>query len=163
MRKFSKFSALLGITVAVGLLSSTMPTTAQADMNDVKERRALMKSNGKNLKGVFGFVKGKGGSPDSVAGNARVLAANAARISKMFAPGTGRDKLGSKATRAKPDIWQDRAKFDAIAAKTEKLAHALEAAARTGDKKQIAMAAGAIGKQSCTACHKPFRGPKHKE
>lgn len=162
MRKFSKFNAFLGIVVAVGLISASIPKSAHADMNDVKERRALMESTGKNFMAVFGFVKGKGGSPDSVAGNARILAANAAKISKLFRPGTGRDKLGSKATRAKPEIWQNRAKFDEIAANMEKLAHALEAAARTGDKKKIGAAAGAIGGQSCKACHKSFRGPKHK-
>jgi cytochrome c556 len=162
MRKLVKLGALLGIVVAVGLMSTTIPNLAYADSNDVKERRALMKSNSKILKGVFGYLKGKGGSPETVAGNARVLAANATKIATLFAPNTGRDKLGSKATRAKPDIWQDRAKFDGIAANMVKLAKALEAAARSGDKKKIGAAAGAIGGQGCKACHKAFRGPKHK-
>jgi cytochrome c556 len=162
MRFFSKFSALLGIVVAVGMISISIPKPAHADMDDVKERRALMKSTGTNFKAVFAFVKGKGGSPESVAGNARILAANAAKMSKLFQAGTGRDKLGSKATRAKPEIWQNRAKFNEIAANMEKLAHALEAAARTGDKKKIGAAAGAMGGQSCKACHKSFRGPKDK-
>ena len=162
MQKLLKFSGLLGIVVVIGLLSTSIPTTAYADMGDVKERRALMKTVSKNLTGAFGFVKGKGGTPESVAANARALAASAAKMSKLFSAGTGRDKLGAKATRAKADIWQDKAKFDRIAAKLEKLAHGLEAAARTGDKKKIGMAAGAIGKQTCGGCHKAFRGPKHK-
>jgi cytochrome c556 len=162
MEKLLKICGMLGIVVAVGLMSTSIPKPAFADSNDVKERRALMKSTGKNLRGAFGFLKGKGGSPESVAANARVLAANAKKMTMLFAPNTGRDKLGSKATRAKADIWQNRAKFDAIANEMAKLAQALEAAALTGDKKKIGAAAGAIGKQSCQGCHKSFRGPKHK-
>lgn len=162
MRKFAKMSALLGIVAAVGLMSAGVPSFAGSDMSDVKERRALMKSNGKNLGGVFGYLKGKGGSPESVAANARNLAANAAKIPMLFAPDTGRDKLGAKATRAKPDIWMDRKKFDGMAADAKKLALALEAAARGGDKKKIGAAAGALGKKGCGTCHKAFRGPKDK-
>ncbi len=162
LKKLLKNCGMLGIVVAVGLMSISSPKPAYADFNDVKERRAMMKLTGKNLRGAFGFVKGKGGSPDSVAANAQVLAANAKKMTMLFAPNTGRDKLGSKATRAKADIWQNRAKFDGIANNMAKLAQALEAAARTGDKKKIDAAAGAIGKQSCTGCHKAFRGPKHK-
>ena len=162
MEKLLKFCGMLGIVVAVGLMATSISKPAFADSNDVKERRALMKSTSKNLKGAFGFIKGKGGSPDSVAANARVLAANAKKITMLFTPNTGRDKLGAKATRAKADIWQNRAKFDGIANNMAKLAEALEAAARTGDKKKIGAAAGAISKQGCKACHKAFRGPKHK-
>jgi len=157
-----KICGLLGILLAVALMSTSSPKPAFADSNDVKERRTLMKSTGKNLRGVFGFVKGKGGTPDSVAANARILAVNAKKMTMLFAPNTGRDKLGSKATRAKADIWRNRAKFDGIANNMAKLAQSLEAAARTGDQKKIGAAAGAIGKQSCKACHKTFRGPKHK-
>lgn len=162
MKNLLKTCGMLGIVLAIGLISTSSPKPAFADSNDVKDRRALMKSTGKNLKGAFGFVKGKGGTPDSVAANARVLAANAKKMTMLFAPNTGRDKLGAKATRAKADIWQNRAKFDGIANNMVKLAQTLEAAARTGDKKKIGAAAGAIGSQSCKACHKAFRGPKHK-
>jgi cytochrome c556 len=59
-------------------------------------------------------------------------------------------------TKAKPEIWTERAKFDAAAAKMQEEAQKLSAAAKTGDAAQIRAAFGALG-ASCKACHDAYQ------
>lgn len=68
--------------------------------------------------------------------------------------GAGTDMVNN--SRAKPEIWQQQAKFkteaDAMVAAADKLA----AAAKGGDVKAIQAAFGETGK-SCKSCHDQFR------
>jgi cytochrome c556 len=59
-------------------------------------------------------------------------------------------------TRAKPEIWKERAKFDAAALKMQEDVAKLNAAAKTGSLDAIKAAAGAVG-QSCKGCHDDYQ------
>ena len=68
-----------------------------------------------------------------------------------FGPGTDVGKTG-----AKPQIWTERAKFDAAAKKMQDEMVKLDAATKTGNLEQIKVAFGATG-AACKACHDDFR------
>jgi cytochrome c556 len=59
-------------------------------------------------------------------------------------------------TRAKPEIWAERVKFDGAAAKMQEEMAKLNVAAKGGNLDTIKAAAGAVG-QACKACHDAYR------
>ena len=64
---------------------------------------------------------------------------------------------GSQAnSKARPEIWTERAKFDAAAQKMQDDMSRLNAAAKTGNLDQIRAAFGATA-QSCKACHDAYQ------
>lgn len=90
--------------------------------------------------------------------NAQVAADNAAIAETMSklpwaAFGEGTD-LGE--TKARPEIWQEQAKFKAAAEKMQSEMGKLAAAARTGNLDSIKTAFQATS-SSCKACHDDFR------
>ena len=66
----------------------------------------------------------------------------------------GTDKAGN--TRAKPEVWAQKDKWNAAVAKSQDDVAKLVAAGKTGNLDQIKSAAGAVG-GSCKACHDDFR------
>ncbi len=73
-------------------------------------------------------------------------------IPTLFPPGS---ETGHN-TKAKPDIWSDRAGFDKAAADFTAAAKKLADAAKSGDKAAFADAFKATG-ATCGACHKTYR------
>ena len=59
-------------------------------------------------------------------------------------------------TRAKPEIWKERDKFDAGARKMQDEMAKLSVAAKSGSLDQIKAAFGPVG-QACKACHDNYR------
>jgi cytochrome c556 len=59
-------------------------------------------------------------------------------------------------TKAKPQIWTEKAKFNEYAEKMQAEMTKLDAAAKTGNLDSIKAAVGAVG-GSCKACHDAFR------
>jgi len=118
-----------------------------------------MKSNGKNMRVVVGFVKKNEGTASDVARSARTVASNMAQFANYFPKGTAQGG-GAGNTRAKADIWTDWPKFVGSTARATQLALDLSAAAESGDKGAIGKALGAVGK-GCGGCHKAWRGPKN--
>lgn len=150
---------LFSVGLAVAIVASAAPIQTVSAADVVKERRALMKNNGKNVKVIVGYLKKGMGTTADVAASADAIAANAGKIVALYPAGTGSgDNVGK--TRAKPEIWSERAKFEAAAGKLKTLAMNLASAARSGDKKAIGAAMGAMGKQSCGGCHRAFRAKK---
>ena len=66
----------------------------------------------------------------------------------------------SPLSRAKPNVWTEKAKFDELAKDNEKAALALAAAAKAGE--DLKAPSGAMFK-TCKACHDQFRVPKEGE
>ena len=66
----------------------------------------------------------------------------------------GSDKGGN--TRAKPEIWSEKDKFQAAVAKSQDDQNKLVAAVKSGNLDQVKAAVGAVG-QSCKACHDSYR------
>ncbi len=59
-------------------------------------------------------------------------------------------------TKAKPEIWKDKARFDKLAQELQVETAKLETAAKAGDLAQLRAALGPTGK-ACSNCHDDFR------
>ena len=156
--------AIRGATLALVIAAisiSAMPSSVDAQMADksIDARRALMKSNGKNIRVVVGFMKKGKGTTADVAMSARMIASNMAQFPNHYPKGTAQGS-GAGNTRAKAEIWTAWSRFARASAKGTELALDLAMAADTGDKAAVGKALGALGK-GCGGCHKAFRGPKN--
>ena len=114
-----KSATLAMMIVAVAASCSTGANVADADMagKAIDARRALMKSNGKNMKVIGGFVKKGTGSAADAAKSARMIASNMAQFPNHYPKGTAQGS-GAGNTRAKPEIWTAWTKFAGGAAWT---------------------------------------------
>jgi cytochrome c556 len=153
------FVALSVAALAVGGAALVSPAAAQDDPV-VKQRQAVMDSNGAQVYRVIpDFVRSGKGTAEDVAKGAAIIVENSKKLPTLFPAGTSVADLPGK-TRAKPEIWQDKAKFEAIAKTMGERAEALEAAAKGGDKAKIGEAYTALNRDGCNACHNAFRAPE---
>lgn len=72
-------------------------------------------------------------------------------VKRGFGPGSDKGT-----TRAKPEIWENKADFESKMQDLTDAAKALQSAAATGDKKAIAGQIAATGK-TCKACHDEYK------
>lgn len=150
MKKFATL-ALIASTITLAL-----PANAQfARPEDaIKYRQSAMFIIGQNTGRIGAMVQGK------VPFDAKAAAESAANIefaSKLpwGAFGDGTEK-GSIPSRAKPEIWTDKAKFAEAAEKFQAEAVKLNAAAKTGNLDNIKAAMPGLG-GSCKGCHDAFQ------
>jgi cytochrome c556 len=144
---------LVALVATLGALAS-LPAAAQFQKPEdaIKYRKAAFTV----MAAHFGRIgaRASGTAPFDAA----AAAANAdivASMSKLPYAGFG-EGTGSGDTRAKPEIWTDRAKFDAAANKMQEEVAKLNVAAKSGNLDQIKVAFGAAG-QTCKACHDNYR------
>ena len=144
---------LVALVAALGALAS-LPASAQFQKPEdaIKYRKAAFTVMGAHFGRIGAMASGK--APFDAA----AAAANADIVSTMsklpyagFIEGTATGD-----TRAKPEIWTERAKFDAAANKMQEEVGKLNVAAKSGNLDQIKVAFGAAG-QSCKACHDNYR------
>lgn len=145
-----KLTALLAFVAA----AQAMPASAQfAKPEDaIKYRKSALTVMAQHFGQVAGMASGK------LAFDAKAAAENAAiaeSVGKL--PWTafvaGSDKGD---TRAKPEIWSEKAKFDDAAGKLQRELGKLALAARSGNLDSIKTAVSATG-AACKACHDDFR------
>jgi len=139
---------------AFACLGTALPAAAQfAKPEDaVKYRKAAFTVMAAHFGRVAAMANGR------VPFDAKAAASNAeiaTMLSKLPYAGfvDGSDKGD---TKAKPEIWSERAKFDASATKMQDEMVKFNAAAKTGDQAQIKTAVGAVG-QACKGCHDTYR------
>ena len=146
-----KKKALLALTAVVGAVSALSVYAAATDV--IKERQEGLKSMG----GAFKTVR------DELAGGKDVtkIQAAASTISKVanslehwFPAGSGTE-AGVK-TAAKPEIWQDAAKFTAARQRLVDEAAKFAQAAGSGDLGAIGGGVRGLG-GACKNCHDNFR------
>jgi cytochrome c556 len=144
------------VALIAGGLAAVTPSTA-ADMSAVEKRKKLMESNGHYVYRVIpAFVRKGEGTAADVAKGAETIVENFKTIPGLFVAGTSTEDMPGK-THAKPDIWKEKAKFEAFEKITVARAEALDAAAKSGDKQKIAAAYAALNRDGCSACHNQFR------
>jgi cytochrome c556 len=127
-------------------------------MAAVDQRKALMKANGGSAGKIAAFLQKGEGTAADVAAAAGVVAENAKKLPMLFVAGTSSADMPGQ-TRAKPELFTNKAKADQYAVILGEKAVALQAAARGGDKQAIQAAFGAMNREACGACHNEFRGP----
>lgn len=146
-RLFLAMAALAGLVTA-------LPAAAQfAKPEDaIKYRKAAMTMMGAHFGRVSAMANGR------ISFDAKAAADNAeiaTMLSKLPYAGFG-DGTDKGDTRAKPEIWSERDKFNAAASKMQDEMVKLNAAAKSGDMATLKTAAGGVG-QACKACHDTYR------
>ena len=145
----------LAAATVVGL-ATALPAAAQFQKPEdaVKYRQSAMFVMGNHMGRLGAMAQGR------VPFDAAQAAANAeivATLSKLpfvgFIEGTSSNS-GAK-TKAKPEVWTERAKFDAGATRLQEETAKLSAAAKTGNLDQIRSAVGEVGKV-CKGCHDTY-------
>jgi cytochrome c556 len=124
----------------------------------IKTRQDFYKEMGKAFKGLNEDLKAGNPSPDELKKYAAVIEAHTGKIPALFPAGTGSD-AGFK-TGAKPEIWTKWDEFQRDAGAFDGAAHALNAAAQSGDVPTVGKAAAAVG-EACKTCHETFRAKEH--
>jgi cytochrome c556 len=133
---------------------ASLPAAAQFQKPEdaVKYRKAAFTVMAAHFGRIGAMASGKAPfDAAAAASNAEIVAAMSKLPFAGFVEGTS-----SGDTRAKPEIWTDRAKFDAAASKMQEEVAKLNVAAKSGNLDQIKAAFGGAG-QSCKACHDNYR------
>jgi len=131
---------------------------AVAASDPIKERQTLMKGNGDAMKAITAMLKGEKPYDAKIAAEAlKSVNTSLDKFVTLFPKGseTGGD------TAAKPEIWANKADFEALARATKEGAGKAEKAAAGGlDSLKTAM--GDVGK-GCKGCHEKYRVEKEKK
>jgi cytochrome c556 len=146
------FSTLLALAITACALASPAYAQFAKSEDAVKYRKSAFFVMGQHFGRVAAMATGK------VPFDAKAVADNAATaeiLSKLpwAAFGEGTDKGD---TKAKPEIWSDRAKFNDYAEKMQSEMVKLSALAKTGNQENIKAAVAAVG-SNCKGCHDAFR------
>jgi cytochrome c556 len=118
----------------------------------VADRQRLMKLNGASWQDAQ--AKAKAGNWEGIAVNAETMALNAMHIAALFPEGSLTDK-----SKAKPEIWQKWAEFEASAKNMVTWSERLRDASRAKNAQQVQDVMKDFGRQACGSCHTPFRVP----
>ena len=141
-----------GLVVSVIVGCSSARTAQKTPDQLVEERQQLMKDHGAAWKHVQDQLKA--GTLEGVAADAQKMSDNAKKIPALFPEGSMTEK-----SKAKPEIWQKRAEFEAAAKKFGDESDKLKAAALTNNMDAVQAVAKDFGRNACGSCHQPFRVP----
>ncbi len=143
---------ILSAAAVVAAFSTVVLAQEMKPDRAIKYRQGIMQAQGWQL-GVLGAMA-KGNVPYNKEQAVRA-ATFVEQLSHMawegFVPVSD-----SGDTKAKPEIWKDKAKFDQLAKDMQAQTPKLIAAANSGDVAQLGPAVGAVGK-ACKACHDDFQ------
>jgi cytochrome c556 len=142
---------------AILLISAGQPSFAESTPAEiVKARQDAMKTMWPDFyKAMAQTIRS--GNPDLalVAAKAAPASEHVKKASQLFPPGTGRDVV--PATRAKPEVWTQRAEFEGALTTLINATNAIGEAAKSGDAEKVKADWAAVAK-ACGACH---GGPKN--
>jgi cytochrome c556 len=141
---------LVAAVLVIGA-SGSLLAVAQTDVaKAVSERQDAMKQMGGLLFGGISKVVRGEEPPANAAAPAEKLDQIAHSLPRLFPAGSGREAVPT--TRAKPDVWSNRAEFEAAAKRLADETAKLSAAAKTGNLDAIKAAFGPAT-QACGGCH----------
>lgn len=146
-------AAAVAIAVVAGLGAAT--SMAQDLAAIVKERQGAMKQQSDDLKAIKAYLDGGSDQAAAVA-RAKDMLVVADKLPDVWPAGTSSKDMPGK-SNAKPEIWQDMAKFKSIQATLRNGDQALIDALVKGDKAAATAAFSDLGKNGCGACHGTFR------
>lgn len=146
-----KLSACL---LAATALTMAVPASAQFSKpeNAIKYRQSAMFMMGQNFYRVAAMAAGRTPFDAKVAADSAAVAEFMSKLPWAgFGPGTDLGK-----TRAKPEIWTNKVKFDDYARKMQSEMSQLATAAKSGNLDSIKLAVKATG-AACESCHDDFQ------
>ncbi|NCP40232.1 MAG: cytochrome c [Rhodoferax sp.] len=135
-------------------LSVAVPASAQfAKAEDaIKYRKSALFVMGQNFGRVAAMAQGRAPFDAKVAAESANTAEFVGKLPWAgFGPGTDKGE-----TKAKAEIWSDKAKFDDLAGKMQIEMTKLAVAARSGNLDAVKAAVNSTG-GACKACHDDFR------
>jgi cytochrome c556 len=145
---------IISLFAASMIAAAALPALAQFAKPDdaIKYRKNALFVMQQNFGRVAGMAAGKIPFDAKVAAESAAVADFVGKLPwAAFGPETD---LGD--TKAKPEIWSNKAKFDDYAKKLQAELDKLDAAAKTGKLDNIKVAVNATG-EACKACHDDFR------
>ena len=145
---------LVSLVLAATALVIAAPASAQfAKAEDaIKYRKSVMFVMQQNFGRVAAMAAGKAPFDAKVAADSAEVAAFMSKLPwSAFVDGSDKGD-----TKAKAEVWTDRAKFNENAEKLQADMAKLNAAAKTGNLDTIKAAVGAAG-GNCKTCHDAFR------
>ena len=148
-----KTLVLAAVAVAMGGLAGIAAAQVKPDVL-VKQRQSAMTLIGKYWGPIAGMASGKV-SPY----NADVISRNATyleNLTQMPWDGFHESTKGEKNTKALPEVWSQKAKFDELAQRLQTETAKLGEIARKKDEAGVKQQYAAVGKV-CGACHESFR------
>jgi len=149
-----KFPSLWIAVAAIAGAGVALPAAAQfAKPEDaIKYRKAAFTVMATHFGRVAAMANGRIPFDAKAAADNAEIATIASKLPYAgFVEGTDKGE-----TKAKPEIWKEKARFDETARKLQDDVAKLNAAAKTGNVDQIKAAVGAVG-QTCKSCHDTFR------
>jgi len=159
MRKYLQWgAAAAGMAVVIGF--GAVATMAQGPDKGqiVMTRQGIMKQQSHDEGPIYAYINDKGVDQATAVKSAQDLLMMADKLPGLWPPGTSSTDMPNK-TRARPEIWQQLDKFNAIVpvlkADEQKLLDALQ----KGDKGTAKAAFSDMVRNGCSACHGSFRGP----
>jgi cytochrome c556 len=145
---------LTTLIVAAAALALALPAMAQFAKPDdaIKYRQSALFVMQQNFGRVAAMAAGKAPFDAKLAAESASVAAYMSKLPwAAFVDGSDKGN-----TKAKPEIWAEKAKFNEYAEKMQAEMTKLDAAAKTGNLDSIKAAVGAVG-GSCKSCHDAFR------
>jgi cytochrome c556 len=143
----------LGV-VAIGGVRSAGASQVASPQATVEARQAALKKMGAAMKVIVDQLKSAAPDTARMLEAAQLLAARAEELPRWFPAGSGSDS--GIETDALPYIWQNRAKFDALASELTPASKALTSALQRNDLPAVRSQAKAVS-DTCAACHRSFR------
>lgn len=143
----------LSIGLAAIALTAALPASAQFRKPEdaIKYRQSVMVLQGHYVGRIFAMANGR------IPFDAKAAAEDAELLNTLAKlPWIGFIEGTDANTKAKPEIWKEKAKFDAGATKLQEDVAKLTAAAKTGNLDQIKATVGTVG-QTCKSCHDSFQ------
>jgi cytochrome c556 len=147
-----KLASLILVSAAVTLSGPAMAQFAKPE-DAIKYRQSALFVMQQNFARVAAMAAGRAPFDAKAAAESAEVAAYMSKL-PWAAFGEGTDK--GAPTKAKAEIWSDKAKFNDYAEKMQGELSKLNAAAKTGNLDSIKAAVGAVG-GSCKTCHDAFR------
>ena len=145
---------LFAAATLVGL-ATALPAAAQFQKPEdaIKYRQSALSVMGSHFGRIGAMVNGRiPFDAAAAATNAEIVVVMSKLPFVAFIDGT---QTGLN-TRAKPEIWTERDKFNAAAAKMQEEVVKLNTAAKSGNLDQLKAAFGPVG-QACKACHDNYQ------
>jgi cytochrome c556 len=143
-------TASLVVGIGAGCAGKSMSKMGSGDV--VADRQRVMKLQGASWADIQAKVKA--GNIEAIAVNAETLAMTAQQIPALFPEGSLTEK-----SKAKPEVWQKWAEFEAAAKNLETQAAKLRDASRAKNEQLTQEIVKDFGRQACGTCHTPFRQP----
>lgn len=141
---------LAGIVFLAAEVPSLRAQTSPAQA--VEEREDIMKSLWRGYyRDMFQASRGESTDLQAVAVKATQATDALKKFGTLFPPGSGREAFPD--TRAKPEIWTQRAEFDAALTALINDTNAFGAIAKSGASADALKASYAKVAESCGACH----------